>query len=180
MTDASDVTASRQPARWLQLLFLIAALIEFIGGLGGLPILAGNLQEIPGPGLGGAIIIATIIVRPVAAIAALFLLIRGKVAPALIAMAIIILAGWFSYLPSVQLHGLDLGGSLQEVTPGSATVTVAMFFKLIIAPVIALAIVGLALTGRHLTLATVLAVLPTLIDVLGVVTFGIGVAIYGF
>jgi hypothetical protein len=34
--------------------------------------------------------------------------------------------------------------------------------------------------GKKLTLAMLLAVLPTLIGVLGVVAFGISVAIYGF
>ena len=63
---AAAVPAS-QPRRWPGLLLLIAAIIEFLGGLGALPILAGDLSEVPGPGLGGAIIIATIILRPIAA-----------------------------------------------------------------------------------------------------------------
>ena len=58
--------------------------------------------------------------------------------------------------------------------------TAGLFFQLTIAPVIALAIAGLALTGKQITLATLLAVLPTFIDILGVVAFGISVAIYGF
>jgi len=179
-TNQAAAVPASQPRRWPRLLLLIAASIEFLGGLSALPILAGDLSEVPGPGLGGAIIIATIILRPTAAAAALFFLIRGKLAPSLIAMAIVILASWFSYLPSIQLHGLDLRGNLLEVTLGSAMVTAGLFFQLIIAPVIALAIAGLALTGKQITLATLLAVLPTFIDVLGVVAFGISVAIYGF
>ena len=58
--------------------------------------------------------------------------------------------------------------------------TAGLFFQLTIAPVIALAIAGLVLIGKKLTLAMLLAVLPTLIGVLGVVAFGISVAIYGF
>ena len=81
-----------------------------MGGLGALPILAGNLDEIPGPGLGGKIIIATIILRPIAAAAALFFLVRGNLPGALVSMAIVILVGWISYLPSIQLHGLELQG----------------------------------------------------------------------
>ena len=43
-----------------------------------------------------------------------------------------------------------------------------------------MAIAALALTGKQLTLATLLAVLPTLVSVLSVIAFAIGVAIYGF
>ena len=50
----------------------------------------------------------------------------------------------------------------------------------ILPPILVLAIAALALTGKRLTLATVLALLPTLIGILSVVAFGIGVAIYGF
>src|SRR4051812_39197692 len=111
-TAASGVPASRWPGG----LLLVAAFIELLGGLHDVPILLGDTSE--GPGLGGQIIIAMIILRPIAAGAALFLLIRGKLAPALIAMAIVILAGWFSYLPSIRLHGLDLRDNLVEVTLG--------------------------------------------------------------
>ncbi len=180
MTVAESVAPAGQPARWARLLLLIAAMIEFLGALGNLPLLFGNLDEVPGPGLAGQIIIATIIVRPIAAAAALFFLIRGKIVPALIAMAMVILAHWFIYLPSIQLHGLDLGANLGEVTLGAAWVTANLVFQLVIAPVIALAVTGLALTGKQPTLATLLAGLPTFIGALGVLAFGIGVAIYGF
>jgi hypothetical protein len=39
---------------------------------------------------------------------------------------------------------------------------------------------GLALTGKRLKLAILLAVLPTFVGIAGVIAFGIGVAIYGF
>ena len=39
---------------------------------------------------------------------------------------------------------------------------------------------GLALTGKRLRLAILLAVLPTFVGIAGVIAFGIGVAIYGF
>jgi hypothetical protein len=182
MAQASEAAAvpGSQPWRWPGLLLLIAASIEFLGGRSGLPILAGDLSEVLGPGLGGAIIIATIILRPIAAGAALFFLVRGHLTWALVSMAVVILLGWITYLPSIQLHGLDLSGNLVEVTLGSAMVTAGLFFQLIIAPAVALAVAGLALTGKQMTLATLLAVLPTLMGVLGVVAFGISVAIYGF
>jgi hypothetical protein len=87
-------------------------------------------------------------------------------------MAIVILVGWISYLPSIQLHGLELRGD-----GAGGLFTVAL---VILPPILVLAIAALALTGKRLTLATVLALLPTLIGILSVVAFGIGIAIYGF
>ena len=168
----SAAVPAAQPRRWSGLLLLIAAIMEFLGGLGALPILAGDLSEVPGPGLGGAIIIATIIVRPIAAAAALFFIVRGNLTWALVSMAVVILVGWITYLPSIQLHGLEMQG---DGAGGLFT-----FAILILPPILVLAITGLALTGKQLTLASLLAVLPTAVSILAVVAFGIGVAIYGF
>jgi hypothetical protein len=170
--DQAGITPAAQPRRWPALLLLIVALIEFMGGLGDLPILAGNLDEIPGPGLGGKIIVATIILRPIAAAAALFFLVRANPPGALVSMAVVILLGWVSYLPSVQLHGLEM----QEDGAGG----LLTFALIVLPPMLVLAIAGLALTGKRLTLATLLACLPALVGILSVVAFGIGVAIYGF
>ena len=67
-------------------------------------------------------------------------------------------------------------------SPGACRVGMPSMFvwKIILAPVLALVIAALALTGTRLTLATVLAILPTLAQVLAAVAFGISVAIYGF
>ena len=174
MTQAIETAGApaQQPRRWPGLLLLIVAIIELMGGIGALPILAGNLDEIPGPGLGGKIIIATIILRPIVAAVALFFLVRGNLWGALVSIAIVILVGGISYLPSIQLHGLELQG---DGVGGLFTVAL-----IILPPILVLAIAALALTGSHLKLATILAVLPTLISILSVVAFGIGVAVYGF
>ena len=87
-------------------------------------------------------------------------------------MVVVILVGWISYLPSIQLHGLEL--------QGDGAGGLFSFALLILPPILVLAIAALALTGKRLTLATVLAAVPTLISILSVVAFGIGVAIYGF
>jgi hypothetical protein len=173
MTNASAAAVPAQGApRWPRLLLLVAAAIELLGGLSDLPILLGNLSEIPGPGLGGAIIIAKIVLRPLLALAALFFTIRGRLPHALLAMALITLMTWLNWLPSVALHGLEL--------QGSPAVVLLLVFQIILAPVLAAAIAGLVLMDKQLTLATVLAVLPTFVGVASVVAFAIGVAIYGF
>lgn len=173
MTQAGYTTSpAPQIAGWLWLSLLIAIAIEFLGGLGALPILAGDLNEVPGPGLGGAIIIATIILHPLAALAALVFLIRGNLNAALVALAVVVLVSWVAYLPSVRLHGL-------EVAPDAPSILVA-FIIMILPPIVTVAVSALALANTRLTLATLLAILPTLIGVLSVLAFGIGVAIYGF
>ena len=103
---------------------------------------------------------------------ALFFLVRGNLPGALVSIAIVILVGWVSYLPSIQLHGLELQG---DGVGGLFTAAL-----IILPPILVLAIAALALAGSHLKLATILAVLPTLISILSVVAFGIGVAVYGF
>jgi hypothetical protein len=173
MTDTASVAPAAQPAKWARILLLIAATIEFLGGLGSLPILLGDLNEVPGPGLDGQIILAGIVLQPLLALAAMFFTVRGKIPYALVAMAFIILMAWLSYVPSVRLHGLDL-------SQGDAFTSTMLGWQLIVAPVVALAVAGLALRETQLTLATVLAVLPTLAHVLSVIVFGVSVAIYGF
>lgn len=174
MSEETQAVAAPAPslARWARLLLLIAAAFEFLGGLGSLPILAGDLGEVPGPGLEGGIIIATIILRPIAALLALFAIVRGHLTSALLAMAVVVLLNWIAYLPSVRLHGLEL--------EGGAVAVIATFIILVLPPIVAVAVSGLALSGTRPTLAAFLAVLPTLIGILSAIAFGIGVAIYGF
>jgi hypothetical protein len=59
-------------------------------------------------------------------------------------------------------------------------VVLLLVFHIILGLLLALAIAGLVLMGKQLTLATLLAILPTLIGILSVIAFGIGVAITGF
>jgi hypothetical protein len=173
MSEAEDAgTGQPDDVRWPTLLLLLAAFFAFLGGLGSLPVLAGDLSQIPGPGLGGHIIVATITLHPIAAGAALLCLLRGNLAWALVAMAVVILLDWLSYLPSFQLQGIDPAA---DGTGGLFT-----FLVLVMPPILVLAVSGLALTGTRLKLATVLAVVPTVIDVLAIVAFGVGVALYGF
>jgi hypothetical protein len=78
----ADTAAEAPPKaapRWPRLILLVAAAIEFLTGLSDLPILFGNLSEVPGPGIGGAIIVAKIALTPLIAFAALFFTIRGRI-----------------------------------------------------------------------------------------------------
>lgn len=178
MSHALTETTPSAPRR-LYVLIFVAALIELSQGLGSLPILAGNLNEIPGPGLGGKIIIASIILQPLAAAAALVYLVRNRLPMALLSMAFVILAGWMNYLPSIRLHGLELTDASGALT-GDWASSLGLVMEICVAPILALTVAALALSERNLTLASVLAVTPTFFSVAMIVAFGISVMIYGF
>jgi hypothetical protein len=172
MTDAhaaAAVPAKGTTPRWPRLALLIAAAFEFLTGLSDLPILFGDLSQVPGPGIGGAIIVAKIVLTPVIALAALFFAVRGRMLYAILAMAAALLLTWVSFLPSVAINGLEMTGMA-----GAATI-----YLIFLVPLLALAGIVLALRGR-LTPAIVLVVLPTFVGVAATIVFAIGVAIYGF
>jgi len=137
--------------------------------LSGVPVLFGNLSDVPGPGIGGAIIVTKIALMPFAALAALFFTVRGRMFYAVLALAVGQLLTWVSFLPSFAANELVLTG-----TEGAVTIYLA-----VVVPLLALAAIVLALRGR-LTAAIVLAVLPTMAGVAAAIAFAIGVMIYGF
>ena len=155
------------------MLLIAAAALEFLGGVRDFPILFGNLSEVPGPGLGGGIITAKIALQPILGLAALVCAWTGRLREALLAMAAIILMTWLNYLPSVALHGLDFRGK-------DAFISLHMILQVVLAPLLAAAVAALAIRNRITPTAIALAILPTVVGVLGVVAFAIGVAMYGF
>ena len=165
---AAEVPPKAAPC-WPRLILLVAAAIEFLTGLSDLPILFGNLSEVPGPGIGGAIIVAKIALTPLIAFAALFFTIRGRILYAILAMAADLLLMWVSFLPSVAINGLEMAGMA----------AVATTYLIFLVPLLALAGIVLALRGR-LAPAIALVVLPTFLGVAATIAFAIGVAIYGF
>ena len=167
-TRAQGVPSSS--SRGLRALILSVAIIESIEALTGLPVLLGDLSEIPGPGLGGWTIIASLVMRPVFAIAALVLAIRGQMRNAVLALAAVVLVNWFNMLPSVVLHGLEFRGS------GSLYASA----HFLLSPLLALAAATLAWNNQRLGLAGFLASVPTLANVLGLIAFAILIMIYGF
>jgi hypothetical protein len=172
ITADEGASAGAQVPNWARLLLAIAAALELTGSLKDVPILLGDMSEIPGPGLGGFVIKAKIALSPLFAAAALFFAAGGRIRHALVAMAGVVLLNWLSYLPSVAIHGLEFQG---DGAGGLVTL-----FEIVLAPAIALLVIALAWRGERLTLATLLAVLHTAMSVLFVVLFAIGVAIYGF
>jgi hypothetical protein len=119
-----------------------------------------------------AIVVAKIVLAPVIAFAALYFAVRGPLRNALIALAALSLLTWVSFLPAFRLEPPNL----QSGAFGLAFAA----YQLVLAPLIAGVVLVLALSGKRPALATLLAVVPTLVGVLAVVAFAISVFIYGF
>ena len=176
MNSATTLTgAAAEPQRThrllgIHILLIIIAVIETFDGLSGAPILFGDMSEIPGTGIGGAIIKAYIASHPVLALAALALAATGHVRYAIMALGALVMMTWLNYMPSVVRHGLDFGG-----IAGFETVAQIIAF-----PLMAACAIALAARNRRLGVATALVSIPTLSGVFGVLAFAIGVAVHGF
>jgi hypothetical protein len=166
--DPAPVRAPRLLGLYL-LLILIAA-IEAFDGLSHVPTLFGDMSEIPGPGVGGAIIKAYIAVHPLLALAALALATIGRLRCAIMALGALVLMNWLNDMPSVVRHGLDFKGLSAFETP----------MQIIAFPLMGACAIALAARSQRLGLATLLVGIPTLYGVMAVVAFGIGVFPHGF
>ena len=176
MTSATTVNdAPPAPARaprllGLYLLLIIIAAIEAFDGLSHLPTLFGDISEIPGPGVGGAIIKAHIASHPLLALAALVFATVGRLRYAIMALGVLVLLTWLNFMPSVVRHGFDFRGVSAFETP----------VRIIAFPLMGACAIALAARGQRLGLATLLVSIPTLYSVCAVIAFGIGIMIYGF
>jgi hypothetical protein len=154
----------------LYLLLIIVAAIEAFEGLSHAPMLFGDISEIPGPGIGGAIIKTYIASHPVLALAALALATVGRLRYAIMALGALVVMNWLNFMPSVVGHGLDFRGVSAFETP----------VRIIAFPLMAACGIALAARSQRLGLATMLVSIPTLYSVFAVIAFGIGVILYGF
>ena len=78
LTGAAAADATAVPPRThrllgIYILLVLVAVIETFDGLSSAPILFGDMSEIPGPGIGGAVVKAYVAGHPVLALAALLL-----------------------------------------------------------------------------------------------------------
>ena len=154
----------------LYLLLIIIAAIESFDGLSNASILFGDMSQIPGPGVGGAIIKAYIASHPVLALAALGFATIGRLRYAIIALGALVLMTWLNFMPSVVRHGLDFNGISAFETP----------VRIIAFPLMGACAIALAARNQRLGLAAMLVSIPTLYSVAAVIAFGIGIFLYGF
>jgi hypothetical protein len=154
----------------LRAVLIIAALLEGFDAASSVPILFGDMSEIPGSGLGGFLIKAHIATHLPLALATLVFAAIGRVRYAIIALAAVVFMTWLNYMPSVVLHGFELKGIGAFETP----------VRIIAFPLMAACAIALAARNQRLRLATALASIPTFYSLVGLMIFAIGVGIYGF
>lgn len=152
------------------ILLVLIAVIETFDGLSSAPILFGDMSEIPGPGVGGAVVKAYVAGHPALALAALLLAATGHVRTAIIVLGALVIATWLNYMPSVLLHGFDFAGIAAFETTA----------QMIAFPLMAACAIALAARNRQLALAAVLVSVPTLLGVAGVIAFAVDAAVHGF
>ncbi len=169
-TDDGFVSDPASPLS-LRLLLIVAALAELVDSAASLPVLFMDHSQIPGPGIGGALILATIALKPPLAIAAIGGALIKRMRFAVCALAAIGVCTWLFYLPSTKLS--DLGISFSW-----AGVQFLVDTQLVLP--IAIAAIVLALRTAWLNLAIVLACLPTAIRLAGLIAFVVAVSIHGF
>ena len=168
LNNEAPLRAPRLLGRYL--LLIIIAAIESFDGLSSASILFGDMSQIPGPGVGGAIIKAYIASHPVLALAALGFATIGRLRYAIIALGALVLMTWLNFMPSVVRHGLDFNGISAFETP----------VRIIAFPLMGACAVALAARNQRLGLAAMLVSIPTLYSVAAVIAFGIGIFLYGF
>jgi hypothetical protein len=109
--------------------------------------------------------------HPLLAGAALMFAAMGRVRYAIIALGIIVIMTWLNDMPSAVLRGFDFKGFLSTLQ------TVA---QIIAFPLTGACAITYAAHNENLGRATLLVAIPTLFGVFGVLSFAIGVSIYGF
>jgi hypothetical protein len=151
--------------RWSRVILLIVAAFESWTGLSSLPF----LSERVGGDFGDWVVTVSVALTAAFASAALFFCVTDRLRYALTSIAAVVVLNWVNMLPSVVLHGLDFNGF-----------GIVSDLGFILYPVLAVTAVVLARTNERLLPASVLVSIPTLVNVAGIVAFGISVALYGF
>jgi hypothetical protein len=169
-TDDGFVSDPASPLS-LRLLLIVAALAELVDSASSLPLLFMDHTQIPGPGLGGVLILTTIALKPPLAIAAIGGALIKRMRFAVCALAAIGVCTWLFYLPSMKLSDL--------ASPFSWAGLQFLADTQLVLP-IALAAIALTLRTAWLNLAIVLACLPTAIRLAGLIAFMVAVSVHGF
>jgi hypothetical protein len=169
-TDDGFVSDPASPLS-LRLLLIVAALAELVDSASSLPVLFLDHSQIPGPGIGGVLMLATIALKPPLAIAAIGGALIKRMRIAVCALAAVGVCTWLYYLPSMRLSDL--------AAPFNSTGLLFLADTQLVLP-IAIAAIVLALRTAWLNLAIVLACLPTGIRLAGLIAFVVAVSIHGF
>ena len=173
-TEATTIDAPPNSApryHWLRAALFAFAIYELLDSLTSVALLFSDDAGDFFSSVGGRIIQATIALRPLAALAVLVLAAMGRTRQAIMAMAVIVLLAWLSAMPSVVAHKPEFDNLLT----GLQTV-----FQVVARPLLAVMAIAMAKRNERLALATAMVCLPTLVSIIEIAAFAIGVAIYGF
>jgi len=107
----AETTPENAPPGKLRLALLLVALIETVSALSNLPILYFGAPDAPGISPGGLLISATILLKPIFAIAALLFAAKGNIRRSIMALAAVVLLDWLSYVPSATKFWSECPGS---------------------------------------------------------------------
>lgn len=170
---ASEISAAASAPRRIGLRIALSAvaLLELYSGMSSAPALLDEMSNIPGPGIGGAIIKLHLAVHPVLALSALLFAAIGYVRHAVMALGALMLMTWLSYMPSVARHGLFFNGPYAAL---ETTVQIILF------PLMAACAIGYAARDQRLGAGTALVSTPTLFNLFTTMAFFVAVLIRGF
>ncbi len=169
--NAPNATEPAVAPRWPRIVLMIFAAINGLNALSDLTSVIANLTDGANRGLDGWMLSANAALHPLLAIASFVLAVRGDLRRAIVALAAASLANWaLDLLPSIVRQGLELRGF-----GGFETL-----FQFAVLPLIAVMAIVLAARSERLGLATLLAVLPTVLGIAMVAAFTLTVMIYGF
>ena len=175
MTEPTTLPPALAPAAprriGLRIVLAAIALVELIDGMSNAPILMTSMRDVPGPGIGGAIIKVHLAAHPVLALSALMFAAIGYVRHTILALGAVVVMTWLNYMPSVVLHGLDFAG------PFAAVQTSA---QIVAFPLIGACAIAYAARDQRLGVATLLVSIPTLFNLFSTVAFFVALMIYGF
>jgi hypothetical protein len=159
--------------RWLRLLLVLVAALEFLDALSGVQnIFIDYHHDTTLLRFAQALASINLALAPLLAGAALIFTALGKIRYAVLALAALTLVGWvLSSLPSIAIHGIKFSLEFGDLE--------GLFYYFVV-PVVAAAAALLALKDKRLALASVLACLPALAKWIGLVVFIITIMIYGF
>lgn len=154
-TADTAVTAPRDvpEPRGLRFILVLMATIEMIGSIPDIARLAGDVSSYPGSDFRGLLIKAYFVTTPIFAIVALVLAVLDRVRHAIMALALISITRWLSFIvPSIVVYGVDRIGLI-----GNPSVAQVFAF-----PLMAICAIFYAIRNERLTLSTLLVSLLTL------------------
>jgi hypothetical protein len=166
-------TDTAPPHRWLRVVLVLIAALEFLDALSGVQNILTDYQH-PTAFLRFAQTVTSIKLAlvPVIAGAALIYAALGNVRRAIVALAVLEITTWLlEDVWSIPIHGLELSADYGGML---------VFFHHFVFPGTALAGAALAFKDRRLSLAGLLVSVPTIVNWAGVVAFTVAVMMYGF